>query len=162
MQRPQLAPGQEWVWDYPRPPRLERSESLIVVAFAGREIARTSMAWRVVETSHPPVFYIPADDVAMECLREASGGSFCEWKGAASYYDLVAGEYRTSRGAWSYPHPQATYAELAGAIAFYPGRVDAAYVDGERVRPQPGDFYGGWITDTIVGPLKGPRGTEGW
>ncbi|HZT14153.1 MAG TPA: DUF427 domain-containing protein [Candidatus Baltobacteraceae bacterium] len=162
MQRPPLGPGQEWVWDYPRPPRLVRSERSIRVVFAGKEIARTLRAWRVLETSHPPVVYIPRQDVAMDFLRPAAGDSYCEWKGRAAYYDLVAPERVSERAGWTYEHPNPRYAEIADAIAFYPGRVDAAYVDDELVQAQAGDFYGGWITREIIGPFKGVRGTEGW
>jgi uncharacterized protein (DUF427 family) len=162
MKPPQLDPGQEWVWAYPRPPRLECSERLVRVEFAGSEIARSTRAWRVLETSHPPIFYIPREDVATDALRSAIGGSFCEWKGVASYYDIVVGEHVAKRAAWTYEAPLSPYAALACAIAFYPGRVDAAYVDDERVQPQAEDFYGGWITHEIVGPFKGAPGTESW
>ena len=162
MKPPQLAPGQEWVWAYPRPPRLERSQRIVRIEFGGREIARSSRTWRVLETSHPPVFYIPYDDVASDVLRPAAGGSFCEWKGRASYYDLVAADRTSELAAWTYLKPHRDYAPIANAVAFYPARVDAAYVDDERVQAQPGDFYGGWITREIVGPFKGPPGTEGW
>jgi uncharacterized protein (DUF427 family) len=162
MKRPSLAPGQEWVWDYPRPPRLERSVQVIAVVFDGVEIARSTRAMRILETSHPPVYYIPRDDVRMEFLKPAPGRSFCEWKGSASYYDLATPSRTSPKAAWTYPAPVPSYAMLADAIAFYPGRVDACFVGDERVQAQAGDFYGGWITSEIVGPFKGGPGTAGW
>ena len=162
MNPPKLDPGQEWVWDYPRPPRVEQSARLVRVEFAGREVARSTRSWRVLETSHPPIFYFPREDVAMDALRSTTGGSFCEWKGNASYFDLAVGERISRRAAWTYEHPVRAYSALTGAIAFYSGRVDAAYVDDERVQSQEGNFYGGWITSETVGPFKGSPGTEGW
>jgi uncharacterized protein (DUF427 family) len=158
----QKGPGQESVWDYPRPPRLEGSDKLVQVVFNGVTIAETRRAKRVLETSHPPVYYIPPDDIRMEHLKPSTGGSFCEWKGAAAYYTVEVGERVTEGAAWYYPRPTAPFAAIANYVAFYPGRMDACYVDGERVTPQPGDFYGGWITSDIVGPFKGERGTMGW
>lgn len=152
----------ESVWGYPRPPRLERSSRLIRVEFAGMEIARTTRAWRILETSHPPVFYIPREDVLPGALRPGRGTSFCEWKGSASYFDVVSGDRVSPRAAWSYAHPVERYAAIKDAVAFYPSRVDAAFVDDERVQAQAGDFYGGWITHEILGPFKGEPGTEGW
>lgn len=162
MERPQLRSGQEWVWDYPRPPLLERSSRLVRVVFGGAEVARSTRAWRVLETSHPPVYYIPREDVRMEYLHPARGSSYCEWKGDASYYDLSVNGLSSPQAAWSYSSPLAPFGDLAGAIAFYPGRVDACYVDDERVQPQEGNFYGGWITREIVGPFKGAPGTRFW
>lgn len=161
-ERPRLEPGQEWVWDYPRPPRLERVERLVRVIAGGVEIARSQRALRILETSHPPVYYVPPEDVRMDLLRPVSGSSFCEWKGAASYYDLVMDKKRIAKVAWSYAKPSAPYGDLAGYLAFYPGKVEACYVGDERVQPQAGDFYGGWITSEIVGPFKGGAGTSFW
>ena len=161
-ERPRLEPGQEWVWDYPRPPRLERVERLVRVIAGGVEIARSQRALRILETSHPPVYYVPPQDVRMDLLRPVSGSSFCEWKGAASYYDLVMDKKRIAKVAWSYAKPSAPYGDLAGYLAFYPGKVEACYVGDERVQPQAGDFYGGWITSEIVGPFKGGAGTSFW
>ncbi len=155
-------PGQESVWDYPRPPRLEDSARHLQVIFNGVVIAETRRAQRVLETSHPPVYYIPSEDVRMEYLRPAHGSSFCEWKGAARYYTISVGDKIAEAAAWAYPQPSAPYARLKDSIAFYPARMDACLVDGERVQPQPGDFYGGWITHEIVGPFKGAPGTRGW
>jgi len=155
-------PGQESVWDYPRPPRVERSTRLVVVVLGGVEVCRTARAWRVLETSHPPSWYLPAEDWLPGSLVPAGGTSFCEWKGVASYLDVVGGDRRESAAAWTYPDPVAAYEELRGAVAVYPARMDRCTVDGEPVRPQDGGFYGGWVTDDVVGPFKGPPGTRGW
>lgn len=160
--RPPLKPGEEWVWDYPRPPRVERFVGRIEVVFAGQKIADTKESLRVLETSHPPVYYIPPVDIRMEYLQPCGGHSFCEWKGIAHYYDVVVGEKRARRAAWCYPNPTSGFKEIAGYIAFYAGLMDGCYVNGERVKPQPGGFYGGWITRNIIGPFKGEEGTEGW
>jgi uncharacterized protein (DUF427 family) len=159
--RDPVGPGQESVWDYPRPPSAEGSSRRVVVEAGGRVIAESTRTVRVCETSHPPVYYVPRDDVA-DVLERAEGGSWCEWKGQATYWDVVVDGRRRSRAAWSYEAPSPGYEHLRGAVAFYPGRVDRALVDGEQVRPQPGDFYGGWITDEVVGPFKGDPGTGGW
>ena len=132
------------------------------VVLGGIVVARTTQCWRVLETSHPPTYYLPAEAFAPGVLREASGSSWCEWKGAASYFDLVAGEVVAPRSAWTYRSPTPGFEQVAGAIAVMPGQVERCTVDGEVVRPQPGDFYGGWITDRVVGPFKGPPGTMGW
>jgi len=155
-------PGQESVWDYPRPPRLEDTTRHIQVIFNGVIIAETRSAKRVLETSHPPVYYIPPEDVRMAYLAPARGTSFCEWKGAARYYTIAVNGKTAESAAWYYPEPSAPYAALRGYVAFYPARMDACLVDGERVQAQPGDFYGGWITHEIVGPFKGAPGTRGW
>lgn len=155
-------PGQESVWDYPRPPRVERSSRRVVVRFAGRIVAETQRAMRVLETSHPPVWYVPREDVDMSMLRPRPGTTYCEFKGDAVYFDLVLGDRRSESACWSYPRPEQGFEMLKDAIAFYPGRVDEASVDGEIVEPQPGGFYGGWITKDVVGPFKGSRGTEWW
>jgi len=132
------------------------------VEFAGRTIAETSAAFRVLETSHPPVYYIPPRDVDMTALERASGSSFCEFKGNAIYYDIAFAGARSERAAWSYPTPSRAFDALAHHLAFYASRVDACYVDDELVTAQPGDFYGGWLTRDIVGPFKGDPGTWGW
>lgn len=152
----------ESVWDYPRPPRVEASRKLVRVEFAGEVIAETARAQRVLETSHPPVYYIPAGDVRSAVLRRSRRRTFCEFKGEASYYDLVAGGRESRDAAWYYADPAPGYESIRDHIAFYPGRVDAAFVDEEQVRAQPGDFYGGWITSDIEGPFKGGPGTFGW
>jgi uncharacterized protein (DUF427 family) len=155
---PAPGPGQESVWDYPRPPRVEPDAREVVVV-AGRELARTRAALRVLETASPPTFYLPADAIVPGALVPATGRSRCEWKGEARYWALA--EAPEAPVGWSYPDPFAAFAALRDHIAFYPGRV-ACYVDGERVRPQAGDFYGGWVTDEILGPFKGDPGTSGW
>jgi uncharacterized protein (DUF427 family) len=155
-------PGQESVWDYPRPPRLEASSKRIQVFFAGQEIASTIRSFRILETSHPPAYYLPRDDVRMEYFRPVSNQSFCEWKGKASYFDVVVGNKLAPASAWTYERPSPNFLPIAGYLAFYPGRMERCLVDGETVRPQAGSFYGGWITDEIVGPFKGEPGTMFW
>ena len=152
----------ESVWDYPRPPRAERSDARVTVTHAGRVIADSRRCLRVLETSHPPVYYVPREDIAPGVLHAAAGRSFCEFKGTASYWDLVVGDSRVADAGWSYEHPAEGYAQIAGAVAFYPGRVDECRVGDEVVRAQEGDFYGGWITADITGPFKGGPGTRGW
>lgn len=152
----------ESVWDYPRPPRLERTTRRITVRHAGVTVLDSDRCWRVLETSHPPVYYVPRGEVTDAGLEPTGRRSYCEWKGEARYWDLVVGDTRVAEAAWSYDRPTGAYAEIAGAVAFYPGRVDECLVDGERVEVQPGDFYGGWITREIVGPFKGGPGTFGW
>lgn len=156
------APGQESVWDYPRPPRVEDSPKLIRVVFNGVVIAETNRAKRVLETSHPPVYYIPANDVRMDFLQLTSKASSCEWKGRAIYYSVTVGDRTALNAGWSYPDPVKEYAGIAGYLAFYAGQMDVCTVDGEQVQAQPGDFYGGWITSEIVGPFKGRPGSAGW
>jgi len=156
-------PGQESVWDYPRPPRIEPSGRHLRVELAGETIAESDSALRVCETAGPPVLYVPPSDVQMQLLVPVPEHStFCEWKGNASYFDIVVGNTTASRAAWSYEDPTPSFESLRGYIAFYPGRVDAAYLGDERVRPQPGEFYGGWITNDIVGPFKGEPGSGHW
>ena len=155
-------PGQESVWDYPRPPRLEACHLPITVRFAGETIAETRRAWRLLETSHPPVYYLPPQDIRQDLLEPAAGSSICEFKGKASYVSIVVGGRRSERAGWLYERPAAPYGALAGHVAFYASRVDEARVGGEIVQAQPGDFYGGWVTANIVGPFKGTPGTMGW
>ena len=155
-------PGQESVWDYPRPPRLEDVLDRVVVEFNGQIVADTTAAKRVLETSHPPTIYIPPADVKGEYLKPAGGRSMCEWKGQARYVDLVVGDRTSEQAAWFYPSPVPEFAGLKDHLAFYPSRVDRCTIGGEAVRAQAGDFYGGWITSKIVGPFKGPPGTRGW
>ena len=162
MRRIAPGPGQESVWDYPRPPRLERFSGHIQIVLGGVTIADTRGAYRVLETSHPPSYYLPPDDIRADALVAASGASLCEWKGAARYFDVIGGAKRAPRAAWGYPDPTPAFLAIAGYVAFYPAPMDACFVDGERVTPQPGGFYGGWITANIVGPFKGGPGTVGW
>jgi uncharacterized protein (DUF427 family) len=154
--------GQESVWDYPRPPRLERVDKHLKIVFNDIVIAETGRAYRVLETSHPPVYYFPPEDVRMEFVRPAPGSSFCEWKGSAGYYNIEAGEKSVSNAAWFYPDPTAKFTAIKNYLAFYPSKMDACYVNDELVQSQEGDFYGGWITKDIVGPFKGGSGTWGW
>lgn len=160
--RPDLRPGEEWVFDYPRPPRLETVHRTIRVILGGVLIAETHQAHRVLETSHPPTYYLPRSAFLGEVLQPAAGSSLCEWKGRADYFDVVAGGTRAPRAAWSYPAPTPAFAALAGAVALYAGAMDQCTVDGAIVVPQPGGFYGGWITPGIIGPFKGGPGTMGW
>ncbi|MBB3749477.1 uncharacterized protein (DUF427 family) [Mycolicibacterium sp. BK634] len=155
-------PGQESVWDYPRPPRLESFAGTITVELGGRVIASTTRSWRVLETSHPPTYYLPRTAFEAGALRGAPGASMCEWKGQARYYDLVAGDVVAVGAAWTYPRPTPAFAEITGAIAVMAGLVDRCTVDGETVVPQPGGFYGGWITSAVTGPFKGIPGSMGW
>lgn len=161
-QRIEPGPGQESVWDYPRPPRMEEVDKKVKVVFGGVTVAYTTRAKRILETSHPPVYYVPPDDIRMEHLRPAEGGSYCEWKGMANYYDLVADGKTTERAAWYYPDPVPAYGDLKDYVAFYPSMMDACWVGGEKVEAQAGDFYGGWVTPEVVGPFKGGPGTWGW
>ena len=152
----------ESVWDYPRPPRVEPSGELVEVELGGRVVASTRESWRVLETSHPPTYYLPRAAFERGSLRAATGRSWCEWKGQAGYFDIVAGDAVASRAAWTYELPSPGFEVLAGAVAVMPGLVDRCTVDGEVVRPQEGGFYGGWITSRVVGPFKGGPGTAGW
>jgi uncharacterized protein (DUF427 family) len=154
-------PGQVSVWDFPRPPRLEREPREVRVRWGDVPVALTQWAWRVLETAHPPTVYIPWDDVDRALLQRAAGSSFCEWKGPARYWDLVQGRQRLAGVAWSYPEPLAGAEALADCVAFYPAALDCR-VAGVAVRPQPGGFYGGWITPELVGPFKGDAGSAGW
>lgn len=159
-------PGEESVWDYPRPPVVRPADALIVIKFGGKEIARSERAVKVCETAGAPVYYLPPDDVAMEYLKPAPGLSVCKWKGAAIYFDLSAGGKQAREAAFAYPDPfddlEEGYQQIAGWIGFYPGRVDAAWVDGEKAQPQAGGLYAGWITKAIKGPVKGAPGTGHW
>lgn len=154
--------GQESVWDYPRPPRVEDCPRLLEVMFAGVSVARTRRGKRVLETSLPPSYYAPPADVRTELLRPGAARTRCEWKGEAAHWDLVVGERVARDAAWSYPRPNPGYEAIAGFLAFYPARVDACLVDGQRARPQEGGFYGGWVTSHVAGPFKGAPGSEGW
>lgn len=162
MRRVEPGPGQESVWDYPRPPRVEATDRHIRVEFGGEVIADSTNAMRVLETSHPPVYYLPPDDCRMDLLRPSQQRTFCEFKGVASYWSIVVGDRQSTDAAWSYPEPSPGFERLVDHLAFYPSRVDRALVDGLAIEPQEGDFYGGWITPDVVGPFKGAPGTRGW
>jgi uncharacterized protein (DUF427 family) len=152
----------ESVWDYPRPPALEPDTRDIRVEFAGETIASSSAAYRVLETSHPPTFYIPADDVNFNFLVGSNKQSFCEWKGMAEYWTVRVGLQVADNACWSYPIPTKRFAAIKDYVSFYPSRMHACYVGDEKVDAQEGDFYGGWITTEIEGPFKGGPNTWGW
>ncbi len=152
----------ESVWDYPRPPRIEQSSRRVRVQFDGVTIVDTLESFRVLETSLPPSYYIAKEHVLDGALEPAGGRTtVCEWKGVATYFDVVAGAHRAERAAWSYLDPNPEFESIRDAIAFYPAAVDA-FVDDERVQAQEGGFYGGWITSELIGPFKGAPGTAGW
>ncbi|MEO5662835.1 MAG: DUF427 domain-containing protein [Nocardioides sp.] len=155
-------PGQESVWDYPRPPRLEPSSELVEIRLGGEVIARTDRSLRMLETSHPPTYYLPVDAFSPGVLRPVEGSSFCEFKGTASYFDLVTSTITVSHAAWTYPDPTDGFSAIRDHVAVMPGEVEACLVDGEVVRAQEGGFYGGWITDRVAGPFKGGPGSRGW
>lgn len=155
-------PGQESVWDYPRPPRVEPTSRRIRVEFNGETVAETRRAQRVLETRHPPVYYIPPADVRRDLSEPSDRHTCCEFKGRAGYVTLRVGDRVSRDAAWYYPAPAPGYEAIRDHLAFYPSRVDACFVDDERVDAQPGDFYGGWVTRDVVGPFKGGPGTFGW
>lgn len=155
-------PGQESVWDYPRPPRLEPVAKRLRVVLNGRTVAETERGWRVLETSHPPVYYLPREDVHWPYLRDTDASSWCEFKGRAVYWDVVVDGVVAPRAAWGYPDPAPGFAAMKDAVAFYAGPMDGCWVGDEKAEPQPGGFYGGWITKDVVGPFKGAPGTWGW
>lgn len=152
----------ESVWEYPRPPIVVESQEHVEVLHGGLLVAETTSALRLLETSHPPTYYLPRSAFAEGVLRPRAGVTWCEWKGQAAYFDIVVDDLVAAGAAWTYPEPRAEYAELRDHVAVYPGRVDRCRVDGEVVVPQRGDFYGGWITSRVSGPFKGAPGTQGW
>lgn len=168
MQREPAGPGQESVWDYPRPPRVEPTAELVEIVLGGVVVARTTdalPALRVLETSHPPAYYLPYAAFAEGVLVPVTGTTYCEFKGYASYFDVVAGgtrPVRAARAAWTYRSPTPGYEAITDHVSVMPGAMDRCTVDGEVVRPQAGGFYGGWITSEIEGPFKGEPGTQGW
>lgn len=155
-------PGQESVWDYPRPPRVEPTDETVEIRLGGVLVARTARALRVLETSHPPTYYVPVEDFAPGALRPAAGSSWCEFKGSAAYSDVAAGPVVAARAGWRYPRPSPGFEALVDHVAVMPGAMDECTVDGEVVVPQEGGFYGGWVTSRVVGPFKGGPGTRGW
>jgi uncharacterized protein (DUF427 family) len=157
-----VGPGQESVWDYPRPPRIEPTAEHVEIRLGGVVIADTRTAYRVLETAGPPTYYLARDAFRDVTVTRAPGRSVCEWKGLATYWTLAAGGTVAETAAWSYEDPTPAFRVLRGFLAVYPARVDECRVDGEAVRPQPGGFYGGWITRRIVGPFKGGPGSQGW
>lgn len=154
-------PGQESVWDYPRPPALVNDQRRVIVSAGDFVIAETTSTVRVLETASPPTVYIPQADVNFDHLVQAAGQSFCEWKGSATYWSVQTPQQLIKNAGWSYASPSERFKQIDGYLSFYPGKV-SCFVDGELVRPQAGDFYGGWVTDEIVGPFKGDPGTGGW
>ena len=152
----------ENVWDYPRPPRLEEVTKEIKIIFNGVVIALTTKAYRILETSHPPTYYIPLQDIKSDYLIESSAISFCEWKGQAKYYDLQVKDKLAKKVCWYYPEPSKKYKKIKNFVAFYAEPMDACYVGSEKVMPQSGNFYGGWITSNLIGPFKGIPGSMGW
>jgi uncharacterized protein (DUF427 family) len=163
--RPALAhppgPGQESVWDYPRPPKLVADKRRVIVRLGGTTIADSLDTYRILETAGPPTFYIPPRDVRVELLEPFPGASVCEWKGTARYWGLKTSAPAREAVGWSYPTARRHYERISTYFSFYAGRVEC-FVDNERVRPQPGFFYGGWVTNEIIGPWKGEPGTENW
>ncbi len=151
----------ESVWDYPRPPRVEPVDRPVRVHLGDEQIVDTDRAVRVLETAGAPTVYVPPGVVRAEALRPVAGSSLCEWKGAASYFDVRAGGLVAERAAWAYHSPNRSYAELEGFVSFYPALL-ACFLGDERVEPQPGSFYGGWVTAEITGPIKGVPGSLGW
>lgn len=154
-------PDQESVWDYPRPPVLREDRRHVLVKHQDSVIADSTRTVRILETASPPNFYIPPEDVDAGLLSPAAGSSFCEWKGEAHYISLAAPSAEVAHVGWFYPQPHRDFVSIAGYFSFYPAKIEC-YVDDERVRPQPGGFYGGWLTDEIIGPIKGLRGTSHW
>ncbi len=152
----------EDVWQYPRPPVMLPVDRAIRILFGGRTVAVTQAAWRVLETSHPPVYYLPPDAFADGVLEPATGSSVCEWKGRARYWSIRLGTRLAERAAWSYPEPTEAFLPLRDHVAVFAGAMQACFVDDEQVTPQPGGFYGGWITRDLKGPFKGGPGTLGW
>ena len=154
-----IAPGQESVWCFPRPAIAQPIGARLCVVLAGRTLAETRRGVRTIETSHPPTYYFPPDDIAPDALRPVTGSSFCEWKGSAVYFDVLSGDAVGPRAAWAYPDPTPSFAIIRDHIAFYAAAMDACFVDDELVVPQPGGFYGGWITSRVAGPFKGVPGS---
>ena len=156
-----VAEGQESVWDYPRPPRVEKDSRHILVRLNQQTIAETHSAYRILETASPPTFYLPRNDIQMEHLQSVSSSSFCEWKGQATYWTVIHGGQSMRNAGWSYEDPFPGFEAIAGYIAFYAWQLEC-FVDGGRAMPQPGHLYGGWVTPEVVGPFKGETGSEGW
>ena len=156
------SPGQESVWTYPRPAIAQAISAHLRITHAGSVVAETRASIRTLETSHPPSYYIPPADITPGVLRQAAGTSFCEWKGRAIYWDVLIAGIVLPRAGWSYPNPSPTFAILRDHVAFYAAPFDNCTIDGETVRPQPGGFYGGWITSNLAGPFKGVPGSQGW
>ena len=163
LKREEPKEGQESVWDYPRPPRIEPTNKKIRIEYNKKTICESDRALRVLETSHPPVYYIPPEDFSSNVLQSSDANqSFCEWKGTAKYFDIVVDNKKSRHAAWSYPEPAPDMAAIKNMIAVYAHKVDACYVNDEKATPQEGGFYGGWITSDLAGPFKGGPGSMGW
>lgn len=160
--REPVGPGQESVWDYPRPPLVRSTSRPVQIVLGGEVICRTATALQVLESSHPPTWYLPRSDFAPGALQPTTGNSFCEWKGAAAYLEVHGGGRTAQRAAWYYPKPSPGFEQLVDHVAVYAASMDACLVDGTPVVPQPGGFYGGWITPELTGPFKGVPGSQGW
>lgn len=152
----------ENVQTYPRPPALEPARAHLRAVLAGTVIAETTQGFRVLETHHPPTYYIPPEDVLPGALLPSPARSWCEWKGEARYFDAKANGMVSYKAAWHYPKATDQFAPIAGYFAFYPERLEACFVNDELVENQPGSFYGGWVTSNLTGIIKGRPGTEGW
>lgn len=161
-QRIKPGPGQESVWDYPRPPAIEHFKGHLRIILNAQVILDSNSSYRILETSHPPTYYIPMGDFVEGVLIKTSGSSYCEWKGMAEYYNLVSGDKLIRKCAWGYPNPNSRFAQIKDHISVYAHMMEACFVNNELVQAQEGDFYGGWITSNIVGPFKGGEGTWGW
>lgn len=162
IERVQPGQGQESVWDYPRPPKCVDCPEEIKIIVDNKVLAESTQSKRVLETSHPPVYYIPPSDISMEMLKATERETWCEWKGKAIYYDVISGGRRIANAAWTYPSPSPAFEAIRNYIAFYPQLMDSCFVGEEQVQPQAGGFYGGWVTSNIVGPFKGEPGTYCW
>lgn len=164
-ERPDFAvepgPGEESVWDYPRPPKLVKDDRIVEVKWMDQTLALTTQSVRVLETASPPTFYLPPKDLKTDFFDRAPGSTYCEWKGKATYWSITVDSKTLEKAAWSYEDPTPPFREIAGYFSFYPGKLEC-YVDNIRVKPQPGGFYGGWMTPEIVGPVKGDPGSGGW
>lgn len=155
-----IKPGEESVWDYPRPPKIEKISNEIKVVFNGKTVIESIGGYRILETSHPPTYYIDPTGIKSEYFKESGGSSsFCEWKGSATYYDIIVDGETTQRAVWTYKNPSGMYEDIKDHLAVYAAKVDFCTLDGEVVVPQPGQFYGGWITKNIKGPFKGVSGS---
>lgn len=157
-----VGPGQESVWDYPRPATCEATDRRITIIHRGVTLVDSRAAWRTLETSHPPTYYVPQKDIAMDYLRKASRRTMCEWKGQARYWNIHVGGQLIEAGAWSYSEPTPPFAPIRDYLAFYPDPLEQCLVDGELITPQPGQFYGGWISQYEAGPFKGGPGSRFW
>lgn len=155
-------PGQESVWDYPRPPRIEAFKGSLKIVLNESVICQSNIGYRILETSHPPTYYIPMENFLPGTLVKVAGSSYCEFKGVAQYFDIRSGDQIQKKAAWYYSNPNDNYADLKNHVCVYASKMDECYVNEEKVQAQEGDFYGGWITSKIVGPFKGGEGTWGW